>query len=133
VDDLIDWMVDADFRQWQSVTGSLAERRRDREGRRPGDDMGDFSSDRSRLIASVGREAQRVVETYDRTRESAALAEGARSAVAAAARGGSGRGRPRCPRHGGGHDRRRRSHGPADGQRGRGAWILHPSREAPAG
>ncbi len=90
VDDLIDWMVDADFRQWQSVTSSLAERRRDREGRLPGDDVGNFSSDRSRLIESVGREAQRVVETYDRTRESAALAEGARGAVAAAAAAGAG-------------------------------------------
>ena len=65
MDDPIDWMVDADFRQWQSVTSSLAERRREREGRLPGDDVGNFSSDRSRLIDSVGREAQRVVETYD--------------------------------------------------------------------
>ena len=90
VDDLIDWMVDADFRQWQSVTSSLADRRRERDGRPPGDDVGNFSSDRSRLIDSVGREAQRVVETYDRTRESAALAEGARGAVAAAAAAGAG-------------------------------------------
>ena len=49
-----------------------------------------FSSDRVRLIDSVGREAQRVVETFDRKRESAALAEGARGAVAAAAAAGAG-------------------------------------------
>ncbi|MGH9313054.1 MAG: dynamin family protein, partial [Vicinamibacterales bacterium] len=90
VDDLIDWMVDADFRQWRSVTNNLAARRREHEGRLPADETGNFSSDRSRLIDSVGREAQRVVETYDRKRESAALAEGARSAVAAAAAAGAG-------------------------------------------
>jgi small GTP-binding protein len=90
VDDLIDWMVDADFRQWRTVTNSLANRRREHEGRLPVDDVGNFSSDRSRLIDSVGREAQRVVETYDRRRESAALAESARGAVAAAAAAGAG-------------------------------------------
>jgi small GTP-binding protein len=90
VDELIDWMVDADFRQWRSVTTTLAARRREHEGRLPGDDIGSFSSDRARLIESVGRDAQRVVETYDRKRESAALAEGARGAVAAAAAAGAG-------------------------------------------
>jgi small GTP-binding protein len=90
VDDLIDWLVDADFRQWRAVTNSLAIRRREHEGRLPVDDVGNFASDRSRLIDSVGREAQRVVETYDRKRESAALAEGARGAVAAAAAAGAG-------------------------------------------
>jgi small GTP-binding protein len=90
VDELIDWMVDADFRQWRSVTATLAARRREHEGLLPDDEIGTFSSDRARLIDSVGREAQRVVETYDRTRESAALAEGARGAVAAAAAAGAG-------------------------------------------
>jgi small GTP-binding protein len=90
VDELIDWMVDADFRQWRSVTVTLAARRREHEGLLPDDDIGVFSSDRVRLIDSVGREAQRVVETFDRKRESAALAEGARGAVAAAAAAGAG-------------------------------------------
>jgi small GTP-binding protein len=91
VEDLIDWMVDADLRQWRSVTSYLAERRREHEGRLPGGDYeASFGSDRARLIESVGREAQRVVETYDRARESAALAEGARSAVATAAAAGAG-------------------------------------------
>ena len=44
----------------------------------------------SRLLESVGREAQRVVETYDRRRESEAIANGARTAVAATAAVGAG-------------------------------------------
>src|SRR6185312_1618062 len=51
-------------------------------------DVGTFHNDRSRLIDSVGREAQRVVDTYDRHREAAAIADQARVAVATAAAAG---------------------------------------------
>jgi hypothetical protein len=51
-------------------------------------DIGTFHSDRTRLIDAVGREAQRVVETYDRQREAAAIAEQARAAVTTAAAAG---------------------------------------------
>jgi small GTP-binding protein len=85
VDALIDWLVDADFRQWQAVTDHLAEGRRRHRERIVGDDGGRFHHDRSRLIEAVGRDAQRVVDTYDRTREASAIADKARDAVAAAA------------------------------------------------
>ncbi len=42
------------------------------------------------LLESVGREAQRVVDTYDRRRESEAIADGARTAVATTAAVGAG-------------------------------------------
>ena len=42
------------------------------------------------MLESVGREAQRVVEHFDRQREAASLAEGARNAVAASAAVGAG-------------------------------------------
>jgi len=48
-------------------------------------EVGTFHADRSRLIDSVGRETQRVVDTYDKHREAAAIADQARTAVAAAA------------------------------------------------
>ena len=48
-------------------------------------DIGSFHADRSRLIDSVGRESQRVVDTYDKQREAAAIADHARAAVTAAA------------------------------------------------
>jgi small GTP-binding protein len=83
---LIDWLVDADFRQWQAVHELLAERRvahRDRVARLP--HLGRFEHDRARLLETVGREAERVVETYDRTREAEEIASKARTAVAASA------------------------------------------------
>ena len=91
VGELIDWLVDADFRQWQQVTSHLAERRRQHRDRIVGDpEVATFHVERARLIDSVGREAQRVVDSYDRSREAAALAESARNAVATAAAVGAG-------------------------------------------
>jgi hypothetical protein len=74
-----------DLRQWQAVTAHLAERRRQYRDRIVGDEVGRFHYDRSRLIESVGRESQRVVDSYDRRREAQGIADGARNAVAAAA------------------------------------------------
>ena len=91
VAELIDWLVDADFRRWQGVTEHLAERRRRYSERIVGDSAATaFLNDRARLVDSVGREAQRVVETYDKSREAQALADGARNAVAASAAVGAG-------------------------------------------
>jgi small GTP-binding protein len=85
IGELVDWLVDMDLRQWQRVNEHLAERRRQHRARIVGDDAGRFLYDRARLIDSVGGDAQRVVESYDRRREAQALADGARNAVAAAA------------------------------------------------
>ena len=90
VDELIDWLVDADLRQWQAVTAHLASRRAAYRDRIVGADGDQFRADRARLIQSVGQEAQRVVDTYDRRAEARALAESARNAVAAAAATGVG-------------------------------------------
>ena len=86
VGELVDWLVDADLRQWQDVTKHLAERRRQYQDRIVGDaDSGRFHYDRTRLIESVGRESQKVIDSFDRRREARELADGARNAVAAAA------------------------------------------------
>jgi small GTP-binding protein len=90
VDELIDWLVDADLRQWQAVTAHLASRRAAYRDRIVGGDGDQFRADRARLIQSVGQEAQRVVDTYDKRIEARALAESARNAVAAAAATGVG-------------------------------------------
>ena len=90
VGELVDWLVDADLRQWQAVTAHLAERRRQYQDRIVGDDAGRFHYDRTRLIDSVGREAQRAVDSYDRAAEARQLADGARNAVAATAAVGAG-------------------------------------------
>jgi hypothetical protein len=84
--DLIDWLVDCDLRQWQAVNEHLAERRRAYQNRIVGDlGPGNFGYDRDRLIDAVGREAQRIVETYNKESEAKAIADGAKEAVAASA------------------------------------------------
>jgi small GTP-binding protein len=86
VGELVDWLVDADLRQWQDVTKHLAQRRRQYQDRIIGDvDAGRFHYDRTRLIDAVSRESQRAIDSYDRRKEAAELADGARNAVAAAA------------------------------------------------
>jgi small GTP-binding protein len=86
VSELVDWLVDADLRQWQDVTRHLAERRRQYRDRIVGDtDSSRFLSDRSRLLEAVSRESQKVIDSFDRRKEARELADDARNAVAAAA------------------------------------------------
>lgn len=84
VNALIDWMVDANLRQWQSVTAHLAERRQKHKDRMVGD-IGTFQYDREHLIKIINREAREAVEQYDKSREAHQIAQGAQTAVAAAA------------------------------------------------
>jgi small GTP-binding protein len=95
VNELIDWLVDADFRQWQRITKHLSDRRRAFRDRIVGQQQDDeesrpFHDERRRMVETVGRAAQTVVETYDRRREASQLADGARNAVATAAAAGAG-------------------------------------------
>jgi small GTP-binding protein len=91
VGELVDWLVDADLRQWQAVTTHLADRRRKYRERIVGEEGGaKFHYDRTRLIDAVTRESQKVVDSYDRRREASELADGARNAVATAAAVGAG-------------------------------------------
>ena len=86
VTELIDWMVDADLRQWRAVNDHVAERRRAHQERIVEDAAGgSFHLDRERLIDGVGREAQRVVDTYDKASEAESIALGAQTVVAALA------------------------------------------------
>ncbi len=86
VNELIDWLVDQDFRQWQRITKHLSERRREFKDRVTLDDESrPFHEERRRMVETVGRAAQTVVDTYDRRREASLLADGARNAVATAA------------------------------------------------
>jgi small GTP-binding protein len=85
VHDVIDWMVASELRQWQAVTDHVSHRSRAHEGRVIGGDTGSFQYDRQKLINTVGRAANRAVESYDREREAAQMADGVRNAVAGAA------------------------------------------------
>jgi small GTP-binding protein len=86
VNEMIDWLVEANLRQWQAVMDHIADRRRQHEERIIGDAAGgSFHYDRQQLIEAVGKAAQRVVETYDRKAEARLMAEGAQTSVAALA------------------------------------------------
>ena len=85
VHDVIDWMVASELRQWQAVTEHVNRRTKAHEGRLLGGDTGRFQYDRQKLIDTVGRAANRAVETYDREKEAAQMADGVRNAVAGAA------------------------------------------------
>jgi small GTP-binding protein len=89
VTELVDWLIDQDFRQWQAITTELADRTRDQRAlARGAPDVGTFHADRARLVDSVGGEAQRVVDSYDKQREAASIADHARVAVTTAAAAG---------------------------------------------
>ncbi len=85
VDEVIDWLVASDMRQWKAVSDRLALREAEHAKRMLGRVLGSFESDRARLLETVKREAQRAVETYDREAEGRRLAENVRDAVASTA------------------------------------------------
>ena len=86
--ELIDWLVEQDLRQWTAVADHLARRRKENEERivgQTGPREGTLAYDRQRLVDSIGKATRRAVESYDKEREAAALAESARTAVAGTA------------------------------------------------
>jgi hypothetical protein len=85
VNELIDWLVESDLRQWKAVNDHLAERKRAHQGRIVDSANASFAYDRERLMDAVGREAQRVVDTYDKDFEAQNIADNALAAVAASA------------------------------------------------
>ena len=81
VSDLIDWMVDRDFRQWRDVMEYLNQRSSQHADQIVGKVGSEFEFNRQNLIASVGREAQRVVDSYEPETESLKLAQQVQSAL----------------------------------------------------
>ncbi len=81
VNELIDWLVDRDYRQWRAVTDYMNKRAGHHTDKMVGQVAGDFEFSRQSMLASVGREAQRVVESYDREAESLKLAQEVQKAI----------------------------------------------------
>lgn len=82
VNELIDWLVAAELRQWQAVTRHVERRREHHAERIVGEVGGGFEYDRDRLLATVGRTAQRTIESYDRSVEADRMADSVQRAVA---------------------------------------------------
>ncbi len=92
VNELVDWMVQQDLRQWTAVADHLSRKRDAHQGRIVGDAPreGTLAYDRQRLIDSIGRTTREAVNSYDQTREAAEVAASARQAVVNAGLAGVG-------------------------------------------
>jgi len=92
VNELVDWMVQQDLRQWTAVADHLSKRRDAHLSRVVGDAPreGTLAWDRQRLIDSIGRTTHQAVQSYDQTREAAELSASARQAVVNAGLAGVG-------------------------------------------
>jgi small GTP-binding protein len=83
VDELVDWMVDRNLKQWRTVVDYVNRRRQADYDERLIGEIGDaFEYNRGELLRSVGKNAQDVVQRYDRERESQKLALSLQGAVA---------------------------------------------------
>jgi small GTP-binding protein len=84
VNELIDWLVEQDLRQWTAVADHLSQRKEDVQRRMVGQGgprEGTLAYDRQRLIDSIGKSTRRAVESYDKEKEAAHIGEIARMAV----------------------------------------------------
>ena len=81
VSELIDWMVEKDFRQWQGVIDYINQRASQHTERMVGKVSGEFEFSRQTLLKSVGRSAREVVDSYDRETEASKLAQEVQRAI----------------------------------------------------
>ncbi|MEX1019194.1 MAG: dynamin family protein [Litorilinea sp.] len=81
VSSLIDWMVDKDFRQWKAVMEFMNRRATQHADRIVGQVGADFELNRQNMLKSVGREAHKVVNSYDREAESLKMAKQVQNAI----------------------------------------------------
>ncbi|MDQ3856342.1 MAG: dynamin family protein [Chloroflexota bacterium] len=82
VQELIDWMVDRNLKQWRAIMEYVNRRRQAKyDEHLIGEVGGGFEYNRSQLLESVGRTAERVVKDYDHDYEAVQLAESIRGAA----------------------------------------------------
>jgi len=81
INELVDWMVDREFKQWRSLTDYLNRRAEEHTDALIGKLGSDFELSRQGLLASVGTSAQRVVDSYDPRSESAKLLQQVQNAM----------------------------------------------------
>jgi small GTP-binding protein len=83
VEELIDWMVDRNLKQWRAIVEYVNRRRQAKYDEHIIGEVGDnFEYNRSQLLQSVGKNATNVVQRYDREYESQQLALSLQGAVA---------------------------------------------------
>jgi len=86
VDDLIEWLVDENYKQWQIVNNKINKRMSVFKKSILSDPHSiEIQVERKKIISTVKRRAQRVVEKFNRDAEAQQIAEDAQLAVAASA------------------------------------------------
>ena len=81
VNELIDWLVERDYRQWQAVMEFIERRSLQHTDQMIGQVRDDFDFNRQNLLKSIGRSAQEVVDSYDREAEALKLAQDVQRAI----------------------------------------------------
>jgi len=81
VSELIDWVVDKDYRQWRSVMDFISRRATQHADRIVGSVNSDFEINRQNLLTSVGRNAQLVVDSYDHKSDALKLSQEVQMAI----------------------------------------------------
>ncbi len=81
VSDLIDWMVEKDYRQWRDVNEYINDRASIHADQMVGQVESNFEFNRQNLLSSIGRDAREIVDTYDREAESLKLAQDVQRAI----------------------------------------------------
>ncbi len=82
VSDLIDWLVEKDFEQWQAIMSFTNEQVVRYRERVIGEVTGRFAMNRRQLLESIGEAARRSVASYDKEAEARQLADSIQIAVA---------------------------------------------------
>ncbi len=83
VNELVDWMVDRNYRQWQAITSYLNHRAQEHGDRIVGQVGGEFDLNRQRLLDSVGRAARAAMASYDKAAEARKLSASVQTSLAA--------------------------------------------------
>jgi GTP-binding protein EngB required for normal cell division len=82
VEEMVDWMVGAELRQWQDVMARLAGRQAAHAHRMVGRVDDRFDYDRQRLLDAVSAQSRRAVEGFDGAAEAKRLASSVRDSIA---------------------------------------------------
>ncbi len=81
VNHVIDWMIESQLHQWEAISRHITERRQEHQDRIIGDMGGSFEYDRVRMMDALGRDARKVIDTFDKSYEGKMIAEDAKATI----------------------------------------------------
>jgi hypothetical protein len=83
IQEIIDWFVEREHRQWRSMTTELEQRQETGALREAAKEAaGGFAYNRRQLLESIGKQAEHVISSFDRVEESQRLSDTVRDSVA---------------------------------------------------